>query len=102
MRVSNIKVIFQAKQEDNDILWENHVNEIINGIESAMKTSFKVRMNNFMPIKEMNNVIKELCDTLDYRLSTLSKYYRANKCIAAGYTDMLSSATYYIEMRINE
>ena len=55
-------------------------------------------MKNKMPIAEMDNVVKEVCDALDYRFKTLSKYYRSNECLAAGYTGMLSSATYYIEI----
>ena len=55
-------------------------------------------MKNKMPIAEMDNVVKEVCDALDYSFKTLSKYYRSNECLAAGYTGMLSSATYYRNM----
>ena len=54
-----------------------------------------------MPIKEMDNVVRELCDALDYRLKTSSKCYRSNECIAGGYTDMLASTTYYINYSVN-
>ena len=102
MEDRNIKVVFQVNLEEDVITWENHVNEIIDGVESGKKDVFKVYMKNLMPIEEMDNVVKELCDVLNYRFNTLSKYYRNDECIAAGYTDMLSSATYYIEFRINE
>lgn len=92
----SIKVIFQVNQEGDIITWENHVNEIIDGVESGKRTVFKVHMKNLMPIKEMDNVVRELCDALDYHFKTISKYYRSNECIAAGYTEMLASATYYI------
>lgn len=94
----NIQVIFQVNKEENVIIWENHVNEIIDGIESGKRAVFKVYMKNLMPIKEMDNVVRELCDALDYRFKTLSKYYSSNECIAAGYTEMLASATYYIDI----
>lgn len=96
MEDRNIKVIFQVNLEEDVITWENHVNEIIDGVESGKRAVFKVYMKNLMPIEEMDNVVGELCDALDYRFKTSSKYYRFNECIAAGYTDMLASATYYI------
>jgi hypothetical protein len=101
MEDRNIKVIFQVNLEEDVITWENHVNEIIDGVESGKKGVFKVFMKNLMPIKEMDNVVRELCDALDYRLKTSSKYYRSNECIAGGYTDMLASATYYINYSVN-
>ena len=102
MEDRNIKVIFQVNLEKDVITWENHVNEIIDGVESGKKDVFKVYMKNLMPIDEMDNVVRELCDTLDYRLKISSKYYRSNECIAAGYSNMFSSATYYIEIRSKE
>ena len=93
-----VKVIFQVNLEEDVIAWEKHVDEILNGVESGEKSVFKVYMKNLMPIKEMDNVVRELCDALDYRFKTLSKYYSSNECIAAGYTEMLASATYYIDI----
>ena len=101
MEDRNIKVIFQVYLEKDVITWENHVNEIIDGVESGKKDVFKVYMKNLMPIKEMDNVVRELCDALDYRLKTSSKCYRSNECIAGGYTDMLASTTYYINYSVN-
>lgn len=98
----SIKVIFQVNQEEDVITWDNHVNEIIDGVESGKKTVFKVYMKNLMPIEEMDVVVRELCNALDYRFKTLSRYYRSNECIGAGYTDMLSSATYYLEIGSKE
>lgn len=91
-----IKIAFTDKPENNSISWDKHVDEIINGVESEERSVFKVYMKNHMPIEEMENVVRELCDALDYRLKTSLKYYRSNECIAGGYIDMLTSATYYI------
>lgn len=33
----SIKVIFQVNQEEDVITWDNHVNEIIDGVESGKK-----------------------------------------------------------------
>ena len=96
-----IKVNFQMNPKEDVIAWENHVDGIVNGIERGKRSVFKVYMKNHMPIEEMDNVVRELCDTLDYRLKTSSKYYRSNECIAGGYTDMLASATYYINYSVN-
>ena len=98
MRISNIKVIFQTKVEKDVISWENHVNEIINGVEKGTSCKYKVYMINPMPIAEMDNVIKELCNTIEYRLNTVAKYHRDAECVAFGYLDMLSAVTYYIEL----
>jgi len=98
----NIKINFQNGHEVNAISWDNRVNEIIDGIESGKRLTFKVYMKNLMPIKEMDNSVRELCDTINTRFDTFSKYYRNNECIAAGYTEMLASATYYIEIRSKE
>ena len=91
-----IKIVYQTTPDENAIPWENHFSDIIDGVNEGKKTIFKVYMKNKMPIAEMDNVVKEVCDALDYRFKTSSKYYRFNECIAAGYTDMLVSATYYI------
>lgn len=98
----NIKIVYQTTPDENAIPWENHFSGIIDGINEGKKTTFKVYMKNKMPIAEMDNVVKEICDALDFRFGTLSNYCRNDECIAAGYTDMLSSATYYIEIKINE
>lgn len=98
----NIKVVFQINQEEDVITWDNHVNEIIDGIESGKRAVFKVYMKHLMPIEEMDNVVRELCDTINSRFDTISKYYRNNECIAASYSNMFSSATYYIEIRSKE
>ena len=92
----NVKIDFTGKPEKNSISWDKHVDEIVNGVESGERSVFKVYMKNLMPIEEMDNVVRELCDTIDYRLKTSSKYYRSNELIAGGYTDMLASVTYYI------
>jgi hypothetical protein len=100
--MTNIKIVYQTTPEENDIPWENHFSDIIDGIDEGKKTTFKVYIKNKMPIAEMDTVVKEICDALDFRFGTLSNYCRNDECIAAGYTDMLSSATYYIEIRINK
>lgn len=92
-----LKIKFQTEQANDTILWENHVDEIINGIERGEHNSFKVYMKNLMPISEMDNVAKELCDTIKWHFNCEAKYVRHNECIAAGHTDMLASAAYYIE-----
>lgn len=91
-----IKIVYQTTPDENAIPWENHFSDIIDGINEGKKTIFKVYMKNKMPIAEMDNVVKEVCDALNYRLKTSSKYYRSNECIAVDYTEMLASATYYI------
>lgn len=91
-----IKVSFQTNLEEDVITWDDHVNEIIDGVESGEKAVFKIHIKNLMPIKEMDNVVRELCDALDNRFNCLLKYYRSNECFAAGYTELLASATYYI------
>ena len=98
MNSRNIKVVFQTMPEEDVISWENHVDEIINGIESGGKTSFKVYMKNLMPIEEMENVAKELCDAIKYHCKyTETKYHRIEECIGSSYTNLLTSANYIIE-----
>ena len=91
-----IKVLFTQDEKVSAISWVNHVDEIINGIESGEQDSFKVYMKKLMPIKEMDNVAKELCDTIKYHFNCEAKFIRHEECIAAGYTNMLASATYDI------
>ena len=97
MEKNILRIKFQMKPAADAILWESHVDEIINGIKSGEQTSFKVYMKNLMPIEEMDNVAKELCDAIKYHINCEAKYVRHEECIATGYTDMLASATYYIE-----
>ena len=99
--MTNIKIVYQTTPEENTIPWKNHFSDIINGIDKGKKTTFNVYMKNKMSIAEMDNVVRELCDALDYRLKTSSKCYRSNECIAGGYTDMLASTTYYINYSVN-
>ena len=54
---AHIKIIFQTRLEEDVISWENHVNEIIDGIENGTGCKFKVYMINPMPITEMNNSV---------------------------------------------
>lgn len=96
----NIKIVYQTTPDENAIPWKNHFSDIIDGIDEGKKTTFNVYMKNKMPIAEMDNVVRELCDALDYRFKTLSKYSRSNECIAAGYTEMLASVTYYINLAL--
>lgn len=99
MNSRNIKVVFQTMPEEDVISWENHVDEIINGIESGGKTSFKVYMKNLMPISEMNNVAKELCDTIKCHCKyNNTKYYRSEECVDKDYVNLFSSAKYIIEL----
>ncbi|MBR1901987.1 MAG: hypothetical protein IJ826_03305 [Bacteroidaceae bacterium] len=95
----NIKIVFQTKQENDVVTWEKHVDEIINGIECGKRTFFKVYMKNLMPIAEMDKVVCELCETINYHFDTVSKYSKDAECIAAGTNDMLLSATYYVELK---
>ena len=98
MHTRDIKVVFQTKPEGKAISWENHVDEIINGIKGGEQTSFKVYMKNLMPIEEMENVAKELCDAIKYHCKyTETKYHRIEECIGSSYTNLLTSANYIIE-----
>lgn len=97
MRETIIKIVYQTRLDQGITPWENHVNEILDGIESGNCCSFKVYMTYAMPIAEMDNVVKELCDSIKYRFNTIPKYYRHAECIAKDYIYLLSSATYYIE-----
>ena len=97
MRTSNIKVIFQTRLEENVISWENHVNEIIDGIENCTGYKYKVYMINPMPITEMDKSAKKLCNSIKCHFGIVTKCYRSEELIASGYIDMLLSATYYIE-----
>ena len=95
MHTRDIKVFFQTKPEGKAISWENHVDEIINGIKGGEQTSFKVYMKNLMPIEEMENVAKELCDAIKYHCKyTETKYHRIEECIGSSYTNLLTSANY--------
>ena len=93
-----LRIKFQTKPEGKAILWESHVDEIINGIKGVEQTSFKVYMKNLMPIEEMENVAKELCDAIKYHCKyTETKYHRIEECIGSSYTNLLTSANYIIE-----
>lgn len=46
------------------------------------KELYLIYIKHFIPIKEMDNVVRELCDALDYRFKTLSKNFRSNECLA--------------------
>lgn len=94
MNINNFKITFQTKPAEGAISWTNHVEEIINGIESGGQTSFKVNMKNRMPINEMEKVAKELCDTIKCHFNCEAKFTRHEECIAADCTNMLASATY--------
>lgn len=99
MHKRDIKVVFQTMLEEDVISWENHVDEIINGIKSGEQTSFKVYMKNLMPIEEMDNVAKELCDAIKYHCKyNNTKYYRSEECVDKDYVNLFSSAKYIIEL----
>lgn len=89
-------ITFQTKPAEGAISWTNHVDEIINGVVSGDQTSFKVYMKNPMPITVMDDVVKELCDTIKCYFNCEAKFTRHEECIAADCTNMLASATYDI------
>lgn len=99
MHTRDVKVVFQTKPEEDAISWENHVDEIINGIKSGEQNSFNVYMKNPMPIGEMDNVAKELCDAIKYHCKyNNTKYYRSEECVDKDYVNLFSSAKYIIEL----
>ena len=94
-----LRIKFQTKPEGKAILWESHVDEIINAIKGVEQTSFKVYMKNLMPIEEMENVAKELCDAIKYHCKyNNTKYYRSEECVDKDYVNLFSSAKYIIEL----
>ena len=71
-----IQLFYQTILTEGSLLWEKYEFEIIKTVASSDNTSFTIFMKSPMPIEEMDNVVKELCDSLNYRFNTLSKYYR--------------------------
>mgnify|MGYP006916060693 FL=1 len=99
MKTKNIEVVFHKNPTEKNIPWKNHVEEIINGIKSGVQNSFKVYMKNLMPIEEMDNVAKELCDAIKYHCKyNNTKYYRSEECVDKDYVNLFSSAKYIIEL----
>ena len=93
-----LRIKFQTKPEGKAILWESHVDEIINASTGVVQNSCKVYIKNLMPIEEMENVAKELCDAIKYHCKyTETKYHRIEECIGSSYTNLLTSANYIIE-----
>lgn len=93
---TDIKILFKPRREEDVITWENHVNEIIDGIENGTNRIFKVYMSNPMPIKEMEYSVNELCVYIEHHFNAVTKYYRSEECVASGSSDLLNSATYII------
>lgn len=93
-----MKISFDTERKDSALLFDEFEEKVMNALERHDNTSFNVYIKNLMPIREMDNVVKELCDTIKWHFNCEAKSVRHEECIAADYIDMYSSATYVIEI----
>lgn len=91
-----IKIVFSTKSND-DIPWCGYEQEIMNGIH-ANKQSYIVSIKNCMPISELNNIIQELCNKIEYKLGYITKHYHNDECFTNDSYN-ISEITYYIELK---
>ena len=100
----NIKIVFSNEYEGNALSFDEFENAIVDAIKDCKKVSFRVFLRNPMPLTELDNVIRELCQRIELESDFRTTVFRENECfgekehhgvIISG----LVSAIYYVEIR---
>lgn len=97
-----IKIVFSNKYEENALSFEEFENAVVDAIKYCKKASFRVFLRNPMPLSELNSVVSELGDKIEFIPGNNVTYSRNNECFGEK-NNLLGvvSATYYIQLREN-
>lgn len=98
MKKNSIKISFNNPPKEDALPFDEFEEKVINVLEKNDNTSFNVYIKNRMPIIELDRIVDELCKRIEYKMGCKTNTVHINECIASGYIDMYSGATYVIEI----
>ena len=61
-----IKIEFTRKEESDALKWDDLEKVVFDKIKDDMNHSFHVIMKNPMPSEELDNVVRELCQRIEF------------------------------------
>ena len=104
MNYQIFKIVFTGKGE-SDALELEELDKVVNDIiKDGKNHSVKVHLSNPMPSEELDNVVRELCQKIEFESDYRTTVSREEECIGEkAYQGViitgLVSAIYYIEIR---
>lgn len=104
MDIQSIKIVFTGKEERNVLELEDLEKVVIGNIKDGKNHSVKVHLSNPMPSEELDNVVRELCNKIEFEGDYRTTVTREDECLGEKehqgvYIFGLVSAIYYIEIR---
>lgn len=99
-----IKIEFTGKEESDALKWKDLEKVVFDKIKDGRNHSVKVLLSNPMPSEELDNVVRELCQRIEFEGDYRTTVSREEECSGEkAYQDVfisgLLSAIYYIEIR---
>lgn len=105
MAKQSIKIYFTGKEE-SDALELEELDKVVNGIiKDGKNHSVKVHLSNPMPSEELDKVVRELCQKIEFESDYRTAVSRDDECFGEKehqeglFISGLVSAIYYIEIR---
>lgn len=99
-----LKIEFLGKKDGDALKLEDLEKDVIDKIKDDMNHSFHVIMKNPMPSEELDNVVRELCQRIEFEGDYRTTVSREEECFGekayqSVFISGLVSAIYYIEIR---
>ena len=99
-----LKIEFSGKKDGDALKLEDLEKDVIDKIKDDMNHSFHVIMKNPMPSEELDNVVRELCQRIEFEGDYRTTVSREEECFGekayqSVFISGLVSAIYYIEIR---
>ena len=99
-----LKIVFTGKKDGDALKLEDLEKDVIDKIKDDMNHSFHVIMKNPMPSEELDNVVRELCQRIEFEGDYRTTVSREEECFGekayqSVFISGLVSAIYYIEIR---
>lgn len=99
-----IKIEFTRKEESDALKWDDLEKVVFDKIKDGRNHSVKGFLSNPMPSEELDNVVRELCQRIEFEGDYRTTVSREEECFGekayqSVFISGLVSAIYYIEIR---
>ena len=104
MNYQIFKIKFTGKEESDALKWEDLERVVFDKIKYGRTHSVKVLLSNPMPSEELNDVVRELCNKIEFERDYRTNVSREDECYGERehqgvFISGLVSAIYYLEIR---
>ena len=104
MNYQIFKIKFTGKEESDALKWEDLERVVFDKIKYGRNHSVKVLLSNPMPSEELNDVVRELCNKIEFERDYRTNVSREDECYGERehqgvFISGLVSAIYYLEIR---